>query len=71
MANDQNIEETVKELLGRSIESMSDAEALQHIAAVVDRGADTQSSVVRANRVGDSAFRGSWTPVVCRMCTRF
>jgi hypothetical protein len=39
-------EELLKKLLSRSIESMTDEEALQHVGSLVDLGADMQSSEI-------------------------
>jgi tetratricopeptide (TPR) repeat protein len=44
MTGEKNIDEKVKELLARPIESMSDARAIVHVGQIVDLGADLHSS---------------------------
>jgi hypothetical protein len=44
MTDEKNIDEKVKELLARPIESMSDARAIVHVGQIVDLGGDLHSS---------------------------
>lgn len=46
MSDDKSVDDKVKELLARPVESMADAEALEHIGGIVDLGADLQSSEI-------------------------
>jgi tetratricopeptide (TPR) repeat protein len=46
MSDDKSVDDKVKELLARPVESMADAEALEHIGGIVDLGADLRSSEI-------------------------